>query len=174
VSARADEQDAKQAWSPTQQRRMSAPVPEEATVAPASPAGSLPASFIENVRTVVDSEARTSVATLCGPQLAPEDIELAAPAVKRALPSAEAASAAPERASTDESVSVFMQGGAVTISVRDADLREDEALRCAFETARTLTGERATLRALMLNGRTVYRQMPRAEVADTPTLIFAC
>jgi hypothetical protein len=104
----------------------------------------------------------------------PEDAELAAPVAKRVQSNDEAARATAEQAHTDEAVSVFMQGGSVTINVRDAVLTEDEALRCAFETARTLTGERAALRALILNGRTVYRQSPPPAATASPTLIFAC
>jgi hypothetical protein len=74
----------------------------------------------------------------------------------------------------DEIVSVFVQRGTVAITVRNAALTDDEALRCAFETARTLAGEPAALRELTLNGRTVYLHSPHQGSAAAPTLVFAC
>lgn len=69
-----------------------------------------------------------------------------------------------------ESVNVFVSGAAVAVVVRNASLSDEGALRCAFETARELTGESAALEQLTLNGRTVYyrgesRRKPAALVA---------
>jgi hypothetical protein len=69
-----------------------------------------------------------------------------------------------------ESVSVFVDGVAVGIVVRNMVLPEEHALRCAFETAQRLTGERAALQVLTLNGRTVYR---RAASRVSPPDAFA-
>jgi hypothetical protein len=57
-----------------------------------------------------------------------------------------------------ESVQVFIQGAAVAIVVRDTSLSADEAMRCAFQTARELTGRSDGLHQLTLNGRTLYQQ----------------
>lgn len=76
-----------------------------------------------------------------------------------------------------ESLNVFVQGATVAIVVRDAQLSDEGALQCAFETARALTGQRAGLRQLTLNGRTVYQQQPEAltpSALRVCELVFAC
>lgn len=83
-----------------------------------------------------------------------------------------------EQAPAPESVSVFVQGMAVSIVVRDAVLSEHEALRSGFETARRLTGQRASLAQLTLNGRVAYQKqgVPDPVVAGHagPSLVFSC
>lgn len=84
------------------------------------------------------------------------------------------ATASPARA---ESINVFVQGAAVSIVVRDTGASTEEALHCAFETARELTGQRAALQRLTLNGRILYQQQGDAVRSDlTPfsALAFAC
>lgn len=79
-------------------------------------------------------------------------------------------------ASTD-SINVCLQGTAVAIAVRDASLSEQDALHCAFETARTLTGRSAGLQQLTLNGRILYHQASEpVPTASQPSsvLVFAC
>jgi hypothetical protein len=76
-----------------------------------------------------------------------------------------------------ESLHVFVQEGTVAIVVRDARISEQGALHCAFETARALTGQRAALRQLTLNGRALYQQPPPASTdraLQAATLVFAC
>lgn len=76
-----------------------------------------------------------------------------------------------------ESVTVLVQGANVDIVVRDAAISEQEAVQCAFETVRRLTGQRAGLHELTLNGRIVYqRRSDSAEHAATAqsSLVFAC
>jgi hypothetical protein len=58
-----------------------------------------------------------------------------------------------------EAVSVFSHGTGIAIVVRDSSLSREEALRCAFETAQQLTGRRATLALLTVNGRILYQQV---------------
>ncbi len=74
------------------------------------------------------------------------------------------------RTAVAESVNVFVSGTVVAVVVRNANLSDEGALQCAFETARELTGESAALEQLTLNGRTVYhrgesRRKPAALVA---------
>src|SRR5581483_7561244 len=69
-------------------------------------------------------------------------------------PSAQPSSAEP----LAESVRVFVQGPAVAIVVRDATISDQDAVSCAFETARELTGLRSSLQQLTLNGRTLYQR----------------
>ncbi len=83
------------------------------------------------------------------------------------------AAAARARESSPDTVSVFVQGTAVAIVVRDAGMSQPDALRCGFETARWLTGRGAALQQLTLNGRVLYQQQARSEPA-TRALVFAC
>ncbi len=78
--------------------------------------------------------------------------EKTAPTVEPELPEAAHEPAAAE------AVSVFSHGTGIAIVVRDNSLSREEALRCAFETARQLTGRRSTLELLTLNGRILYQQ----------------
>jgi hypothetical protein len=87
---------------------------------------------------------------------------------------------APAQPASAELVNVFVQGAAVAIVVRDMELSAEEALHCAFATARELIGERAALAQLTLNGRTVYQRdvgesdpMHRFEQCES-LLVFAC
>ena len=75
-----------------------------------------------------------------------------------------------------ESVTVTVKGAEVAIVVRAEELAEQEVVRCAFETARQLTGQSSTLRQLVLNGRTLYQQRNGSNMQDrrTSTLAFAC
>jgi hypothetical protein len=57
-----------------------------------------------------------------------------------------------------ERVSVFVQNGAVAVTVRDPRLSDVEAVRDAFQTARALTGQGASLKQLLLNGRQLYQR----------------
>jgi hypothetical protein len=102
------------------------------------------------------------------------DAQVGPPPAERARPADVAPRARAPSADTGEAVNVFVQQGVVAIAVRNARLTDDEALRCAFETACTLAGERAALQELTLNGRTVYRQSPPPDSAASPTLAFAC
>lgn len=79
----------------------------------------------------------------------------------------------PQRSTLSDSVSVFLHGATVSIVVRDGTISARQAVDCAFETARQLTGQRGTLLRLTLNGQTLYRQ-PCAESRAQPALLFAC
>jgi len=79
----------------------------------------------------------------------------------------------PERSKEGDSVSVFVHGAAVSIVVRDATLCAHEAVECAFETARQLTGQRNALLRLTLNGQTLYQQRTVGSHVE-PALLFAC
>jgi hypothetical protein len=57
-----------------------------------------------------------------------------------------------------DSIVIYLNGSTVDIAVRDASLSAEEALRSAFDTAHQLTGRRAALRQLLLNGTTLYLQ----------------
>jgi hypothetical protein len=173
VRERPEQPSAKQTSTMPETLPLNAPT-AVATAAPVAQVPIVSAVAIETVRSIATPEPQTPIAGLAAARAVPADVELAPAAVERARPNDDATPPAAEQMRADETVSVFMQGGAVTINVRDAVLGEDEALRCAFETARTLTGERAALRTLLLNGRTVYRQAPRPAATESPTLIFAC
>ncbi len=81
--------------------------------------------------------------------------------------------APPAHDAAGDSVSVHVQGTAVSIVVRDAALSEQEALRLGFETARRLTGQRASLAQLTLNGHVAYQQPgPSDEIGSA--LVFTC
>ena len=83
----------------------------------------------------------------------------------------------PAAGASADSINVCLQGAAVAIAVRDASLTEEDALHCAFETARTLTGRSAGLQQLTLNGRILYHQASEpTPVASQPSsvLVFAC
>jgi len=79
-----------------------------------------------------------------------------------------------------ESIQVTVQGAVVAIVVRDAGLAERDALRSAFETARSLTGQSSALQKLVLNGRILYEQQidsnPSAISRWQPStaLVFVC
>lgn len=73
-----------------------------------------------------------------------------------------------------DSVNVCLSDGSVRIVVRDAGIRDDQALHAAFVTARELTGRRDSLRELTVNGRTVYRQHQPDTQQPPPALIFVC
>lgn len=84
-----------------------------------------------------------------------------------------------ERAATPltrDSVNVFVNGLAVTVIVRDAEIPASAALQCAFETARELTGRRAALQRLTLNGRMLYqsRSVEGSLPSKLPALLFEC
>lgn len=76
-----------------------------------------------------------------------------------------------------DSVNVFVRGSMVAIIVRDTAIEDTEALDCAFETAQKLTGVRAALQQLTLNGRVLYQQRTEAAGAEpsaVPSLVFTC
>jgi hypothetical protein len=77
-----------------------------------------------------------------------------------------------------ESVRVFVQGPAVAIVVRDATISDQDAVYCAFETARELTGLRSSLQQLTLNGRTLYQRHIHSDMREVPPcgapVFFAC
>jgi hypothetical protein len=76
-----------------------------------------------------------------------------------------------------DSVNVFVRGSTVAIVVRDAGIEDAEALDCAFETAQKLTGQRAALQQLTLNGRVLYQQTGVATAVDRSresSLVFTC
>lgn len=74
-----------------------------------------------------------------------------------------------------ESVRVFVRVNAVAVVVRNSELPDEDALQCAFEAARELTGERAALRVLTLNGRTLYRHSELTTGGKpSSVLVFAC
>jgi hypothetical protein len=76
-----------------------------------------------------------------------------------------------------ESVNVFFRGTAVAIVVRDGTISQHQALCCAFQTARELTGEGAALEQLILNGRVLYRQHDAARaqlMRQDPAWLLAC
>ncbi|HKU15156.1 MAG TPA: hypothetical protein VJQ52_12230 [Steroidobacteraceae bacterium] len=87
----------------------------------------------------------------------------------------------PAQPADAESVQVFLRGTSVAIVVRDTLLTADEAMHCALQTARELTGRSDTLRHLTLNGRTIYQQQRSSEPSQlaraeqsAPVLEFAC
>ena len=76
-----------------------------------------------------------------------------------------------------ESVQVHCHDGAVFVTVRDACLAPDDAIRCSLETAYALRGERSALRRVSLNGRTVFERpetAPNAGGELPDRLCFAC
>jgi hypothetical protein len=76
-----------------------------------------------------------------------------------------------------DSIHVFVRDAAVAIVVRDAEISQQQALHCAFETARKLTGQRAALQQLVLNGRTLYQHGVDTRKHDSTrsaSLVFAC
>ncbi|HEY5760117.1 MAG TPA: hypothetical protein VIU34_30050 [Steroidobacter sp.] len=73
-----------------------------------------------------------------------------------------------------DSISVLLRDGSVQIVVRDAGIRDDQALHAAFVTARELTGRRDSLKELTVNGRAVYRQHQPNTQQQPPSLAFAC
>jgi len=76
-----------------------------------------------------------------------------------------------------ESVRVFVQGSAVAIVLRDAGISDRDAVSCAFETARQLTGLHSSLQQLTLNGRTLYQRQIDSGMRESPphgALVFAC
>lgn len=79
-------------------------------------------------------------------------------------------------APASEFVSVFQHGAGVTVVVRDSTLSETEAMRCAFEAARELTGKRSSLQQVTVNGRVLYEQQSPAPDAapGSATFAFAC
>jgi hypothetical protein len=54
-------------------------------------------------------------------------------------------------------VTIYQASGQVAVVVRDATLTDDDALSSAFAAAATLTGSRAALGRLTLNGRILYQ-----------------
>jgi hypothetical protein len=92
-----------------------------------------------------------------------------------AMPVQETHSTEPSAGIGADSVNVFVRGSMVAIVVRDAAIGDAEAVNCAFETAQKLTGQRAALRQLTLNGRVLYQQ-PIDATADLPraSLVFTC
>jgi hypothetical protein len=85
-------------------------------------------------------------------------------------------SVATEQSAAD-SVNVFVHGSAVAIVVRDPAVSDHEAVQCAFETARKLTGQRTGLVQLTLNGRILYQQQvqsPTTGALPSAALVFAC
>jgi hypothetical protein len=82
---------------------------------------------------------------------------------------------APETAPA-EAVSVFSHGTGIAIVVRDSSLSREEALRCAFETAQQLTGRRATLALLTVNGQILYQQIsaPHQPPSSNPLWKMVC
>ena len=84
---------------------------------------------------------------------------------------------AASKISARESVQVRCHDGAVFVIVRDASLAPAEAIRCSLETAYALRGERAALRRVSLNGRTVFERpaaAPSAGGGPPDRLCFAC
>jgi hypothetical protein len=71
-----------------------------------------------------------------------------------------------------EWINVFVHGAAVAVVVRNTSLSAKDALHCAFETARELTGQRGALQELTLNGKTIYRQP--ANAGRERAAMFAC
>jgi hypothetical protein len=79
--------------------------------------------------------------------------------------------------SAADSVNVFVHGSAVAIVVRDPAISDHEAVQCAFETARKLTGQGTGLVQLTLNGRILYQQpiqSPTTGALPSAALVFAC
>ena len=85
--------------------------------------------------------------------------------------------AVPAAANPPESVSVYVRDSLVAIVVRDASLTDQNAMQCAFATAQALTGQRAALQRLTLNGKILYQQPPDLSASPAgaaPVLTFAC
>jgi hypothetical protein len=102
-----------------------------------------------------------------------------APASRRDIQLASIAT--PMQPVATEAISVFVHGLAVAVVIRDCALSAQEALHCAFETARELTGRRAALEHLTLNGQTVYSHTGsgahdplRGPEQPASTLVLAC
>src|SRR6185503_2379547 len=75
-----------------------------------------------------------------------------------------------------ESILVLLYGASLTIVVRDTTLSEQDALQGAFATASELTGQRAALNKLTLNGRTVYQHSEPLSVGSpvSAAWVLAC
>jgi len=129
-------------------------------------------TVVNGATTVVNTTPRSALPAdsfqLAGPP--PEPIGGAA----LLAPSAQPSSAEP----LAESVRVFVQGPAVAIVVRDATISDQDAVSCAFETARELTGLRSSLQQLTLNGRTLYQRQIDSGTREAPPggafVFFAC
>jgi hypothetical protein len=141
-------------------------VPLEATASFAiTPSAARPA--LPNTVQVLErlGAARTEEAAICS------EAEVARSRERALLQGVQAAPSA-----SQEAVVVSVRGTAVSIVVRDTAVSDEEALQCAFETARDLVGTRMALHQLTLNGRTLYRQDSaggdsRPELCG---LLFAC
>lgn len=84
---------------------------------------------------------------------------------------------APPASGAREFVHVRCRDGAVFVIVRDAGLSPAAAIRCSLETAYALRGERAALRRVSLNGRTVFERpeaAPSTAAGPPGRLCFAC
>ena len=129
-------------------------------------------TVVNTTTTVVNTTPRSALPAdsfqLAGPP--PEPIGGAA----LLAPSAQPSSAEP----LAESVRVFVQGPEVAIVVRDATISDQDAVSCAFETARELTGLRSSLQQLTLNGRTLYQRQIDSGTREAPPggafVFFAC
>ena len=84
------------------------------------------------------------------------------------------AQAPPAAEAQPEAVTIVLSGEDVTIVVRDTGLTDSEALRTAFRTARELTGRSTSLQQLTLNGRVLYQQADRADLAPSGGVLFSC
>lgn len=77
-----------------------------------------------------------------------------------------------------EAVTVRVIAGAVTVVVRNAGLSAREAVASGFEVAQRLTGQRASLLRLTLNGQAVYEQPAASadlpDVRTAPVIVFEC
>jgi hypothetical protein len=148
-----------------------APAVRDDTVTVPEPSARSAALSDANPRASSAASPIVSVAIVYAPS---SDAEAVPPSVERARATDAAHRPLAPSVDADEAVNVFVRPRAVAIAVRNATLTDDEALRCAFETASALAGERAALRELTLNGRTVYRQSSLPDSAASPTLVFAC
>ena len=123
------------------------------------------------------SATRTDAMATTAVRIAPDagESEMNARVSSNAAPPSSAATA---QAGSADSVSVFLQGSAVAIVVRDAAMSEQDAVRRGFETARVLTGQSAALAHITLNGRTVYQQHGEMNESGPRragcVLMFAC
>jgi hypothetical protein len=73
-----------------------------------------------------------------------------------------------------ESINISIKGLEISVTVRDADVTEEIALRSAFEVARHVVGYGGALRQLTLNGRTLYRHAEGTATKTKSAKYFAC
>lgn len=127
---------------------------------------------VTQVSSLSNDTPRADVAT--GRVIAREPIELSDPAegTDREVGEPPSDDLQQHEAVGKDCVSVFVQNGAVAVTVRDRRLSDLDAVRGAFQTARVLTGQGASLKQLLLNGRQLYQRSERDQKASASVRSF--